>query len=114
MEDGLDEAIHFARMVQEIFDGFVDLKNPRQIEVEAVTDNKGLWENLYNTRQCEEKMLRNSIALIKEMLDRKEVKSVEWVEIHSMLADALTKRGGNAIWIKEGLKTNFNRERKEK
>ena len=48
------------------------------------------------------------------MLDRKEVKSVEWVETHSMLADALTKKGGNAVWIKEGLKENFKRERREK
>ena len=50
LEDGLDEAIHYARMTREIFDGFVDLKNPTQIEVEAVTDNKSLWENLHNTR----------------------------------------------------------------
>ena len=106
LEDGLDEAIHYARMVREIFDGVVDLKNPKQIEVEAVTDNKGLWENLNNTRQCEEKMLRNSIALIKEMLDRNEVKTVQWVETHDMLADALTKKGGNDFWIKEVLRRN--------
>ena len=106
MEDGLDEAIHYARMVREIFDGVVDLKNPNQIEVKAVTDNKGLWENLNNTRQCEEKLLRNSIALIKEMIDRSEVKTVEWVDTHDMLADALTKKGGNDFWIKDVLRRN--------
>ena len=40
-------------MVKEIYEGEVDLKNPKQIEVNAVTDNRGLWENLNNTRQCE-------------------------------------------------------------
>ena len=49
LEDGLDEAIHYARMVREIYDGVINLKKPEQIEVEAMTDNKGLWENLYNT-----------------------------------------------------------------
>ena len=114
LEDGLDEAIHYARMTREIFDGFVDLKNPTQIEVEAVTDNKSLWENLHNTRQCEEKMLRNSIALIKEMVDRSEVKNVEWVDTHDMLADALTKKGGNDAWIKQVLRHNLKKERKDR
>ena len=85
----------------------MDLKHPKQIEVEAVTYNKSLWENLHNTRQCEDKMLRNSIALIKEMVDCTEVKTVEWVDTHDMLADALTKKGGNDSWIKELLKSNI-------
>ena len=42
LENGLDEAVHFARMVHEIYQGEVDLKNPKQIEVNAVTDNRGL------------------------------------------------------------------------
>ena len=109
-EDGLDEAIHYARMVREIFDGFVDLKYPKQIEVEAVTDNKSLLENLNNTCQCEEKMLRNSIAVIKEMVDRTDVKTVEWVD---MLADALAKKGGNDSWIKEVLKSYIIVKKKE-
>ena len=45
----------------------VNLKEPKQIDVEARTDNQGIWDNLYNTRLCDEKILRNSIALIKEM-----------------------------------------------
>ena len=106
LEDGLDEAIHFARMTKEIYDGVVNLKEPKQIEVEALTDNQGLWENLNNTRQCDEKMLRNSIALIKEMIDKNEVSSVDWVETDNMLADILTKRGGNGLWIKNVLSKN--------
>ena len=106
LEDGLDEAIHFARMVREIYDGKVNLKNPKQIEVEGLTDNKGLWENINNTRQCDEKLLRNSIALIKEMVDKNEVKKIEWVETSGMLADILTKKGGNGAWIKKVISQN--------
>ena len=94
LESGLDEAVHFARIVKEVYDGKIDLKHPKQIAVKALTDNKGLWENLHNTRQCEEKLLRNSVALMKEMMENKEVNEVEWVETANMLADVLTKKSG--------------------
>ena len=106
LENGLDEAIHFARMVKEIYEGEVNLKYPKQIEVNALTDNKGLWENLNNTRQCDEKLLRNSIALVKQMVENKEVKRIDWVETNGMLADALTKAGGNGRWIKDVISRN--------
>ena len=106
LENGLDEAVHFARMLHEIYEGEVNLKQPKQIEVNALTDNKGLWENLNNTRQCDEKLLRNSIALIKQMVENKEVKRIDWVETDGMLADALTKIGGNGRWIKNVISRN--------
>ena len=57
LENGLDEAVHFARMFREIYDGNLILKNPKQITVESATDNKSLWENIHNSRQCDEKLL---------------------------------------------------------
>ena len=107
LETGLDEAIHFARMVRDIYDGKVDLKSPKQVQVDALTDNKGLWENLHNTRQCDEKLLRNSIALMKEMVERGEVRKIDWVETSQMLADIMTKQGGNGSWIKKVVSTNI-------
>ena len=107
MESGLDEAVHYARMVEEIYSGKVDLKHPKQIDVKALTDNKGLWENLHNTRPCEEKLLRNSVALMKEMMDNSEVKEVRWVETSKMLADILTKKAGGGHWIKNVISRNI-------
>ena len=94
-------------MIKEIFEGEVNLKKPKQINVEALTDNKGLWENLHNTRQCDEKLLRNSVALMKEMLENKEVDKIEWVDTTKMLADILTKRNGNGAWIKSVISKNI-------
>ena len=82
------------------------MKHPKQIAVKALTDNKGLWENLHNTRQCEEKLLRNSVALMKEMMENKEVNEVEWVETANMLADVLTKKSGVGKWIKNVISKN--------
>ena len=106
LENGLDEAVHYARMVKEIYDGGANIKNPKQIKVEAVTDNKGLWENLNNTRQCEEKMLRNFIASEKKMVEKSEVEKVYWVETKGMLADTLTKIAGNGSWVKDVVERN--------
>ena len=106
LENGLDEAVHFARMVHEVYSGVVNLKKPNQIEVNALTDNKGLWENIHNTRQCDEKLLRNSVALIKQMIEVKEVNKIEWVETSGMLADTLTKQGGSGKWMKEVISRN--------
>ena len=71
------------------------------MKVEALTDSKGLWENLNNTRQCDEKLLRNSISLMKEMMEKGEVKTIDRVETSKMLADIMTKQGGNGAWIKK-------------
>ena len=56
-----------------------------------------------NSRPCEEKLLRNSVALIKEMLEKGEVTTVDWVQTSRMLADILLKNGGDGIWIKSVL-----------
>ena len=40
LEEGIDEAVSTARLISEIYTGRVNLKNPNQIPVEAVTDCK--------------------------------------------------------------------------
>ena len=91
--------MNIARLVAEIYKGTIDLKEPDQIPVEAFTDSKSLWESLHNTRQCEEKILRNSIAGIKELIDLKMIKEVNWVPTQNQLADCMTKQGKNSDWL---------------
>ena len=57
------------------------------------------YRALHNTRQCEEKLLRSSIAGIKEMIDLQMVGKVKWVPAAEMLADCMTKRGIKADWL---------------
>ena len=40
LENGPNEPVNFTRIVTEIYDGNVNLKNPNKIVVEAFTDNK--------------------------------------------------------------------------
>ena len=105
LDEGLDEAVHLARIIKEIYDGKINLKAPSQIPVEACTDNKSLWENIFNTRQCEEKLLRNTIAGIKELLELKMVNRVTWVPTKDQLADCLTKKT-KADWLLNAIEKN--------
>ena len=103
IDEAIDEAVHVARIIKEIYNGYVDLKKPSQIPVTALTDSKSLWESAYNTRQCEEKLLRNTIASIKEFLLEGKVQSIDWVPTKLQLADPLTKKGSKdkANWLLE-------------
>ena len=93
LEDGIGDAVNTARIIQEVYKGDINLKDPEQLPVIALVDNKSLWENLHNTRQCEEKMLRNTIASIKELIDMGMLSKVNWVPTNLQLADCLTKQG---------------------
>ena len=115
LEDGLDDAVHTARLISETYKGAIDLKKPEQIPVIAKTDSKSLWESLYNSRQCEEKMLRNTIAGIKELFQLQMLDSVDWVPTEDQLADCLTKKGtvNKANWLLGVLSSNTLKKERE-
>ena len=71
-----------------------------------MTDNKSLWESILNTRQCEERMLRSTIASIKELLTMKMIEKIQWVPTHKQLADGLTKKGRRSDWLMNVLESN--------
>ena len=109
MDDAIDEGIHTARIIKEIYNGSINLRNPEQVPVSAYTDSKSLWESLHNSRQCEERLLRNTVALLKELMQNKMVKSIQWVPTDKQLADCMTKKGSKdkANWLLDVAKTNY-------
>ena len=107
LEEAIDDAVNVARLISEIYRGEVDLKSPQQIPVLALTDSKSLWESLHNTRQCEEKLLRNSIAAMKELMDLRMIEDVLWVPTSEQLADSLTKRSNKHDWLMRVCQTNI-------
>jgi len=48
-----------------------------------------------STTVVDDKRLRREIGAIKQMLERGEVKTVQWIPGSEQLADVLTKRGVN-------------------
>ena len=106
LEDGLDEAINASRIIMEIYLGQINLKKPAQLPVLGFTDSKSLWDSLHSTRQCEEKLLRNSVAGMKELMQHGEVTDVIWVPTDKQIADCMTKKGKKADSLVQIAKTN--------
>ena len=66
------------------------------MNVSALIDNKSLFDNIFSTKQVQEKRLRINIAEIRRMKDQMEISSIKWVDTRQQLADVLTKRGVDA------------------
>ena len=101
LERGLEDGIFMARMVEEIYTGKVSEK---QIEVEAFTDSKTLLDSINSTKQVDEKTVRHLVAWIKEQIDEKKVKTVNWVCSEEMIADVFTKANAKTNLILEVVK----------
>ncbi|CAL4101841.1 unnamed protein product, partial [Meganyctiphanes norvegica] len=73
--------------------------------LECFIDNKSLWENAHSTKGVSERRLRIDIAAIKEMLERKEISAIKWVETSHQLSDCFTKKGVHVRKLLEILKS---------
>lgn len=88
--DGAEASILISNLVAEL----LALGNNQPI-VKCYVDNKSLVEAVYSTKAIEDKHLRINMAVLRDMLARGDLHSVEWVQSSCQLADALTKRGAS-------------------
>ena len=92
LEDAVDAGFYLKCVVTELL-GLA----PENVELRCYIDNKSLHDNLHSTTNVkEEKRLVLDIALLKEMMEKEEITSVEFVESKEQLADCLTKQGASA------------------
>ena len=87
--DAAEEGIYIAELLSEL----VGLDSPPIVK--CFVDNRSLVENLYSTKLVDDKLLRNHVAVLKDLLERKELASVTWVQSARQIANALTKRGAS-------------------
>ena len=59
-------------------------------------DNKSLVDTINSTKTLTEKRLKVEVCIIREMIEKQEVKSVSWCDSNSQLADCLTKVGDSS------------------
>ena len=69
----------------------------RKLDIFGYTDSRNFQQLLYNSKCPEDKRSRIDLAYLRESIRSGELKSVEYVETHSNLADILTKRSGPAM-----------------
>ena len=87
--DGAETGFYLRKVLEEVL-------GLKKITVSCITDNKSLVESLHSTKRVEDKRLRIDMVVLMEMLERKEIDHVKWVDTKSQLADCMTKRGVSA------------------
>ena len=81
----MDTTIFLNKMFSEIhFGGQKDLPN------EVITNNQSLYDALYCCKSVSERQLRIDIGMLKEMILRKEIQKIHWVDTKHQLTDVLT------------------------
>lgn len=88
--DSTDNAIYLGSLLTEIYK---ESYKQNEIPITVYTDNKSVWENVYSSKQVNEKRLRVTMAELQQLVKRKELDSIKWIPSRHLLADILTKNG---------------------
>ena len=86
--DGAESAVYLSKILREI-SGCGDLK------IRCFVDNKSLVDALYSCRNIEDRRLRIDMAVLRDMLEKKDITEVAWIHTSQQLADCLTKKGAS-------------------
>ena len=90
-----------ALYIAEIISG---MTGSRRMKIDCFVDNKSLVDNLETYHNVEDKRLRIDMAILREMIDRKEIETVNWIDSESQLADCLTKKGASTETLIKSVK----------
>ena len=77
----------------------------KNIKIECYTDNHQLYDSVYSIRPIQDKCLRTEIALLSEMINKKKITKINWIENKYQIADCLTKYGASSEKLLNTLKT---------
>ena len=77
----------------------------KNIKIECFTDSHQLYDSVYSIRPIQDKCLRTEIALIREMINKKEIIKIYWIENKCQTADCFTKYGASSEKLLNTLKT---------
>ena len=80
-----------------------DIGIDKEIPVKCFVDNKSLVDALRSMKKVDDKYLRINIACLKEMLERGDISSVEWVETKRQIANCLTKKEASPFSLTEAI-----------
>ena len=92
----LEETLEASFLLRSFLMEIINISEKEAIPIHCVVDNKSLIECIYSTKTITEKRLKIDICVIREMIERGEIKSVVWRESQLQLADCLTKTGASS------------------
>ena len=90
MVDLAEACVFYRKLLLEL----LNLKDAKEnIPIICKTDNSSLFDAVHSTTQILDKRLRIEISILREMLNKSELKSIRWISTDSQIADSLTKKG---------------------
>ena len=98
-----------AKLYSENTGNYIGRTTNNVIPIECFTDSRQLAEAVYSISPILDRSLRIDISILREMLEKKGVKEIKWVNSNTHLAKKLTKRGANHV-----PSTSFRCKRKTK
>ena len=66
------------------------------LTIKAITDNKSLYDAVHSTKTIEDKRLKVDICALRDMMQRKEIHHIEWIEAENQIAASFTKAGASS------------------
>lgn len=90
MVDMAEACIFYRKLLLEILQLNDDTNN---IKIFCKTDNSCLYDSVHSSTQILDKRLRIEMAILREMIDRKEIAEISWISTDVQIADSLTKKG---------------------
>ena len=99
LQKGLEETVDVREVCKDLLG-----KDFGGMPLIVLTDNQSAVESIYNDTRVAEKRLLRDLAVIKEMVQLKEICRVAWIPGDEMLADALTKHGVDGKGLLECLR----------
>ena len=94
--EGAETASYIASIIKEV-------ARIEQIQIHCYVDNKSLVDALHSDKNSLNHGIKKEMAVMEDMLNRKEINSVSWVHTSKQLADCLTKRGASTDKLREAL-----------
>ena len=92
--DALEACVWLTKLWNEVL---YETSDSRSLPViRSYTDSHQLYDAAHSIRPVQDKRLRVDVAILREMLERKEVQDIEWINSSQQIADSLTKLGASS------------------
>ena len=91
------ESAYYLRKILE------DIGMEGNIPIKCFVDNRSLVDALRSMKKVDNKYLRINIASLKDMIDRGDISSVEWIDTRKQVANCLTKKGASPVTLLEAV-----------
>ena len=102
MEEALEECFITRSILLEIYHRDAE---SGLFPIYCYTDSVSLLESVHSTKTLKQKRLKVDVCVVREMLEKKEIKSINWCPSNRLLADCLSKSSASNTKLMSVLKT---------